>query len=85
MRLTREQKQAALDARPPGAKLVRVLTEWYAVWHMPEFPRRERWRAQRLSKVIRHPDGSWVPWWNAEVGAHTKRDAIRAAIGDGAP
>lgn len=90
MRLTEEQKAAALQARAvmPGVtqpELVRITDRWACVWVEPEQPPRERWRGLLLSRVVPNPAGELTgdplhtAWWSgSESFGKTRRSVIEA-------
>ena len=68
LRLTQNQKSLVLTARP-GAKLVRTHEDgWAALWKEGKM-----WVAQNVVKVDPHGN----VWWNPEVSAKTRKQALR--------
>jgi hypothetical protein len=92
VRLTCDQKAAALAQKPKGASLVRCPgMQWGVVWFDETQPRRERWRSQLLCKVVPSATGTvlsfaglalvhpspWDVWWSGnEFGAATRRHVV---------
>lgn len=73
MRLTAEQKSAAVAHRP-GSSLVRVASEYAVIWFEDEQPRRERWRGQLIKNVERNGE---VWWSGSEVAGLTRREVVQ--------
>lgn len=74
MRLTTEQKRAALSRRP-GAQLVRVANSWACVWGQAPG---ERWRGQLVHHVEERLDlvVELATWWDGPEQAAKTRGAL---------
>jgi hypothetical protein len=83
VRLSPKEKAAALANRP-GAKLVRVGSDWCAVWYDTFEPPASRWRGQVVTKVEQKREG-WAVWWAPEVFARTRREVVQLLATGGNP